>query len=162
MGESTPNHDFICSVCPSTDSVETLLLDQVEKLNRQNAELSHGNGVVLDMLRAPVVQPEDLEDLEGEEEEKRRTPEREEEQRAREEEEGDIFGESEEEEGREEQVGEEEVEKRREGGEEESSVSPEPLERYLLEFNPSFDITMTVNCNLCILYTYQNNYLLIT
>uniref|UniRef100_A0A8K9V543 Myosin light chain kinase family, member 4b n=1 Tax=Oncorhynchus mykiss TaxID=8022 RepID=A0A8K9V543_ONCMY len=112
----------------ASDSVETLLLDQVEKLNRQNAELSHGNGVVLDMLRAPVVQPEDLEDLEGEEEEKRRTPEREEEQRAREEEEGDIFGESEEEEGREEQVGEEEVEKRREGGEEESSLSPEPLE----------------------------------
>ncbi|XP_071010656.1 myosin light chain kinase family member 4 isoform X4 [Oncorhynchus clarkii lewisi] len=104
---------------------ETLLLDQVEKLNRQNAELSHGNGVVLDMLRAPVVQPEDLEDLEGEEEEKRRTPEREEEQRARQEEEGDIFGESEE---GEEQVGEEEVEKRREGGEEESSLSPEPLE----------------------------------
>ncbi|XP_064789056.1 myosin light chain kinase 3-like [Oncorhynchus masou masou] len=108
-------------------ALETLLLDQVEKLNRQNAELSHGNGVVLDMLRAPVVQPEDLEDLEGEEE-KRRTPEREEEKRAREEEEGDIFGESEEEEGREEQVGEEEVEKRREGGEEESSLSPEPLE----------------------------------
>ncbi|XP_024278357.2 myosin light chain kinase family member 4 isoform X2 [Oncorhynchus tshawytscha] len=100
----------------ASDSVETLLLDQVEKLNRQNAELSHGNGVVLDMLRAPVVQPEDLEDLEGEEEEKR------------EEEEGDIFGESEEEEAREEQVGEEEVEKRREGGEEESSLSPEPLE----------------------------------
>nr|XP_046189168.1 myosin light chain kinase family member 4-like isoform X3 [Oncorhynchus gorbuscha] len=112
----------------ASDSVETLLLDQVEKLNRQNAELSHGNGVVLDMLRTPVVQPEDLEDLEGEEEEKRRTPEREEEQKAREEEEGDIFGESEEEEGREEQGGEEEVEKRRGGGEEESSLSPEPLE----------------------------------
>ncbi|XP_041696142.1 myosin light chain kinase family member 4 isoform X2 [Coregonus clupeaformis] len=117
----------------ASDNVEALLLDQVEKLNRQNAERSHGNGVVLDMLRAPVVQPEDLEDLEGEEEEKRRTPEREEEQRAREEEEeeeGDIFGESEaeEEEGREEQVGEEEVEKRMEGGEEESSLSPEPLE----------------------------------
>uniref|UniRef100_A0A673XXU8 Myosin light chain kinase family member 4 n=1 Tax=Salmo trutta TaxID=8032 RepID=A0A673XXU8_SALTR len=113
----------------ASDSVEALLLHQVEKLNRQNAELSHGNGVVLDMLLAPVVQPEDLEDLEGEEEEKRRTPEREEEQRAREEEERDIFGESvpEEEEGREEQVGEEEVENRREGGEEESSLSPEPL-----------------------------------
>eukprot|EP00063_Salmo_salar_P003878 XP_013978713.1 PREDICTED: myosin light chain kinase family member 4-like isoform X3 [Salmo salar] len=113
----------------ASDSVEALLLHQVEKLNRQNAELSHGNGVVLDMLRAPVVQPEDLEDLEGEEEEKRRTPEREEEQRAREEEERDIFGESvpEEEEGREEHVGEEEVENRREGGEEESSLSPKPL-----------------------------------
>lgn len=116
------------------------------------------------MLRAPVVQPEDLEDLEGEEEEKRRTPEREEEQRAREEEERDIFGESvpEEEEGREEHVGEEEVENRREGGEEESSLSPKPLKRYLLKFNSSFDITMTVNCNFCIVYAYQNNYWLIT
>ncbi|XP_045072771.1 myosin light chain kinase 2, skeletal/cardiac muscle-like [Coregonus clupeaformis] len=121
----------------ASDSVEALLLDQVEKLNRQNAERSHGNGVVLDMPRALVVQPEDLEDLEGKEEEKRKTPEQEEEQRAREEEEeeGDIFGESEpeEEEGGEEgalkikveHVQEEDLEKRREGGEKESS---EPLE----------------------------------
>ncbi|CAB1332161.1 unnamed protein product [Coregonus sp. 'balchen'] len=121
----------------ASDSVEALLLDQVEKLNRQNAERSHGNGVVLDMPRALVVQPEDLEDLEGKEEEKRKTPEQEEEQRAREEEEeeGDIFGESEpeEEEGGEEgalkikveHVQEEDLENRREGGEKESS---EPLE----------------------------------
>ncbi|XP_029542787.2 myosin light chain kinase 3-like isoform X1 [Oncorhynchus nerka] len=119
----------------ASDSVEALLLDQVEKLNRHNAERSHGNGVVLDMPHIPVVQY--MEELEGNGEEKRKTPEQEEEQRAREEEEGegDIFGESdpEEEEGREgealkikvEHVQEEDGEKRGEGGEKESS---EPLE----------------------------------
>ncbi|KAM9530360.1 uncharacterized protein ACWYII_042087 [Salvelinus alpinus] len=126
----------------ASDSVEALLLDQVEKLNRQNAERSHGNGVVLDMPRLPVVQPEDMEELEGKEEEKRKTPEQEEGQRAREEEEkeGDIFGESdpEEEEGREgealkikvEHVKEEDGEKRGEGGEKESSEPPESSEEF--------------------------------
>lgn len=111
------------------------------------------------MPRIPVVQPDDMEELEGKEEEKRKTPDQEEEQRAREEEEeeGDIFGESdpEEEEGREgealkikvEHVQEEDGEKRGEGGEKESS---EPLERYLSTLNPSYDVTtMTVNLNFC-------------
>nr|XP_046210743.1 myosin light chain kinase 2, skeletal/cardiac muscle-like [Oncorhynchus gorbuscha] len=112
----------------ASDSVEALLLDQVEKLNRHNAERSHGNGVVLDMPHIPVVQY--MEELEGKEEEKRETPEQEEEQRAREEEEGegDIFGESdpEEEEGREGEALKIKVEHiQKEGGEKESS---EPLE----------------------------------
>ncbi|XP_019904267.2 myosin light chain kinase 3 isoform X1 [Esox lucius] len=112
----------------ASDSVELLLQDQVEKLNRQNAECSFGK-VVQDTPHTLAVQSEDLEDAEGWKD-KTGTIDCEEEPRPTEEEEGNIFGDSEaeEEEGREkgafkvEQVVEEEVLDRRQV-EEVSSLS---------------------------------------
>ncbi|KAL1022698.1 hypothetical protein UPYG_G00031200 [Umbra pygmaea] len=118
---------------PSSVSAEALLQDQVKKLNRQNAEHSLCNGVVLGTSHLSTVQGEDLENVEGRKNKKRTTEGKAELRTTEEEEEGNIFADSDAEEGDRQgsatqvkHVVEEDLQKTR--GEGESSFSSEPLE----------------------------------